>query len=433
MPVVPKEALNSKFHFPFVAMGRAKPDPSVSVSDLQFCFEKLLKREATWDLAKILLSWHGSLPGWKNAADASYLSSPVGGLCQDLFKVDPQGVFSSKKLKTALAKLSVDKQKRINFSKYPDSVFHDKIDTQVRIACSQCRDLKRCSSNYARCIRKASMADKAQIDAVLQCLKVDLDDIPKAEGGEAQTSQGQVDKSPMNFKEPASPTKSFPIANVYKRVLEKKDSEASTPSRRLRTKTKASEAMGTSLALVPAPESPPNLPGSFKDSKEDVGLRRQNAFVVDIPLKRQNAFVEDEEQELLMWMQQKATVKKVSKKKKKATKVSKDNGKGQVLKKPAAKKSQPCQVAASAKNRKNDAGGPDVLIDKASVKIGGGKHQTYLQHQPGGAPKKLIVGVSMAQAAKTTRGTRSWWRNCTSTPKRKVQPKAPCWKPGRLC
>lgn len=113
-------------------MGRAKPDPSVSVGDLVKGFERLCHREGTWDLGKLLLN--GSQPGWKSAPDASYLSGNVGQLCLDLFKICRNGVFSSKKLKEAIEKLSADKGKRLNFTKDPDSVFLDRVDTTIRVA-----------------------------------------------------------------------------------------------------------------------------------------------------------------------------------------------------------------------------------------------------------------------------------------------------------
>jgi len=43
------------------------------------------------------------------------------------------------------------------------------------------------------------------------------------------------------------------------------------------------------------------------------------------------------------------------------------------------------------------------LIASPSVRISGGKQQTYLQHRPGGGAYKLIVGVSDNQAANTTK------------------------------
>jgi hypothetical protein len=43
------------------------------------------------------------------------------------------------------------------------------------------------------------------------------------------------------------------------------------------------------------------------------------------------------------------------------------------------------------------------LIANPSVRISGGKQQTYLQHRPGGGAYKLIVGVSDRQAASTNK------------------------------
>ena len=90
------------------------------VGDLQKCLEKLVTREGTYDLHKLLLN--GSLPSWKTAPDATYLSSCIAPLCQDLFKVAPNGVLASTKLKSAVEKLASDKKKRLNFSHYSDSV-----------------------------------------------------------------------------------------------------------------------------------------------------------------------------------------------------------------------------------------------------------------------------------------------------------------------
>ena len=137
----------------------------VCVGDLQKCLEKLVTREGTYDLHKLLLN--GSLPSWKTAPDATYLSSCIAPLCQDLFKVAPNGVLASTKLKSAVEKLASDKKKRLNFSHYSDKVFLDKVGSAIRIACSQYRDLKRCGSKYATCIRKASLSEKNKL---MQCL-----------------------------------------------------------------------------------------------------------------------------------------------------------------------------------------------------------------------------------------------------------------------
>ena len=70
-----------------------------------------------------------------------------------------------------------------------------------------------------------------------------------------------------------------------------------------------------------------------------------------------------------------------------------------VKKKPAAKK----QTAAKEDKKPSEAGlGPDTLIAQETLSIGGDKNQSYIQHMPfsPNAKKKLVVSVSLAQAAK---------------------------------
>ena len=68
-------------------------------------------------------------------------------------------------------------------------------------------------------------------------------------------------------------------------------------------------------------------------------------------------------------------------------------------KKPAAGK----KPAAEVKKKPGDTGlGPDTPIAQETLSIGGGKNQSYIQHMPFGpnTVKKLVVSVSLAQAAK---------------------------------
>ena len=45
-----------------------------------------------------------------------------------------------------------------------------------------------------------------------------------------------------------------------------------------------------------------------------------------------------------------------------------------------------------------------MLIDQGSISTGGGKNQSYLQHQPGpGKNKRLIAAVTLSQASRTTK------------------------------
>ena len=50
------------------------------------------------------------------------------------------------------------------------------------------------------------------------------------------------------------------------------------------------------------------------------------------------------------------------------------------------------------------ARGPDTVVDVATLSLGGGKKQTYIQHQPNGkgTPKRLIVACTIQQASSLT-------------------------------
>ena len=75
------------------------------------------------------------------------------------------------------------------------------------------------------------------------------------------------------------------------------------------------------------------------------------------------------------------------------------------LKRPAAKNSTQGSGEASvgpAKGLGTSTG--KVLIHQDTISIGGGKNQSYLQHQPGpGKNKRLIAAVTLSQASNTTK------------------------------
>lgn len=200
-------------------------------------------------------------------------------------------------------------------------MLHDNVGQQVRVACAQYRELKKCNSTYVRCIGKASLAEKPQIDAELYCLQLDASafsqpgepEQPNVAETEGPTETADklplvhVDKSAVVTVEKPGAFE-IPVPNVYTRVLAKKDSDASTPSKRLRRKTTLLENdVSSGLALVPVLSSPPNFPRFYKGTTRGMILRRQNVFV------------EDANEELLGWTMQEASVKKVNQAQKKTT------------------------------------------------------------------------------------------------------------------
>lgn len=80
------------------------------------------------------------------------------------------------------------------------------------------------------------------------------------------------------------------------------------------------------------------------------------------------------------------------------------------MKKPAAAKrpasASPAKGLKKGKGAKEDPkhGTAKVLIHQASLSIGGGHNQAYIQHVPGpGRNKRLIVACTLSQAARTTK------------------------------
>ena len=233
------------------AMGRAKPDPAVSVGDLVKGFERLCFREGTWDLSKLLL----------NGSDASYLSGNVGQLCMGLFKTCKNGVFSSKRLKTAIEKLAAEKGTRLNQTKDPDSVFLDRVDTTIRVAAAHLRELRNSGGKYVTCVRKASQAEK----------KTGSLEKGEPEGFQAVGHESVVDKSPAETAvEPLVAMQQAPrLEQIRHRVLAKKASDASTPDKRLRGKNCCSSSWSPSP--VNAPSGHNDRP-SLKRQKESLHL-----------------------------------------------------------------------------------------------------------------------------------------------------------------
>ena len=189
-------------------------------------------------------------------------------------------------------------------------MLHDNVGQQVRAACAQYRELKKCNSTFARCIEKASLAEKSQIDAELSCLQLDASDFSQPgepEQPNAAETEGPTetaDKSPLVHVDKSAVVTvakpgafEIPMPDIYTRVLAKKDSDVSTPSKRLRRKmTLLENNVSSGLALVPVPPSPPYFPRFYKGTTQGMNLRRQNVFV------------EDANEELLGWTMQEATM-----------------------------------------------------------------------------------------------------------------------------
>ena len=254
---------------------RLAPDPCVGVSDLQKAFEYLCKREGTWDLHALLIKGKEAKT-WKNSPCSVFLSGHMAVLCQELFKVCRNGVLASKKIKSALEKLQKEKH-RVNHSKLSDPDFWDLLDQQIRIAASHYRDLKLSGSRYAACIRKASVSEKEQIDGVLQFLTLKAEE---QEVGEESKEVAGSSAEKVSEKAQGAP-------GIFKKVLTKKLSEASTPEKRMRTKgpcspkEHASSSACSALVATAKPSVDLNM-----DQEEVVELKEWMVQRADVEIKR---------------------------------------------------------------------------------------------------------------------------------------------------
>ena len=71
------------------------------------------------------------------------------------------------------------------------------------------------------------------------------------------------------------------------------------------------------------------------------------------------------------------------------------------MKKPAARIAKAKKAGPNRKAKLEQ----DTALHTATLSIGGGKHQTYIQHKPGGSggKKKLVVGCATSMAQRTTK------------------------------
>lgn len=251
-----------------MSKSRLSADPSVGVSDLQNAFKEWFDEQNCQDMARLLKAPYSMT--WKSAPTAEWLGDlPMSRLFKRLFSLYTNGVLASKKIKAALLKQQTAGG-RLNFTKKHDSDFVDAMDEQLRIGAAQYREIKKDSSKYGRCVRKASAQEKEALDSVLSCLCLDNQDQAETEVEEAAPSDCPVAAS----------------SSVFQKVLQKSTSAPESPKPQ---------------SLVPAQAVTGGSSGSMQATHSRPELRRQLAFL-ELDKK--------EEEEMLKWMQTEVVFKK---------------------------------------------------------------------------------------------------------------------------
>jgi hypothetical protein len=204
-------------------MSRLHPDPSVGVSDLMQPLEKFMKARNNRNLWVLLQRPVGVT--WKTAPHCSWLAS-ISHLMIDYAVFSPFLVLSSKKNRAAIEKLNSND--KVNYTKKSDDDFCDWADETIRLACKQFRDLKADAKVKERCLKRCANCEIDQINAVL--------DLMQSKDEATTTTIPPIPKSwealPLEDKAPeekeAAPIAPAPSTSIFKRVLDRKVSDASS-------------------------------------------------------------------------------------------------------------------------------------------------------------------------------------------------------------
>lgn len=355
--------------FLFAAMtgkSRLGPDPSISINDLQRKINEVMQRQGCRDLNKLLHSRHAV--SWKTSPDPEWLGTDeLVDICSTLFSLHTNGVLQSTKMRKALLALQAESG-RINFTKLHDTDFADGMDEKIRIACQQYRELKRDPKKYLRCIKKASVKEKNNIDNVLSFLQLHEDDtmqIGKDQGqeefGEIETDQKQEEPRKDEDSTLPSPSK------VFKRVLSREASDPASPS----FAAKSTKQVSGSASFLDRQGSGSSLEGKgntdsldkknsgspleCKSNTDSLGRKSSGSSMgrkgsSKIDLLDELDLSADEKKELAVWMHQNSKMEKKQKRKK---------GNKSGMKKPASsvapKKTATAKSVKSQVSRKKQA------------------------------------------------------------------------------
>ena len=200
------------------------------------------------------------------------------------------GVVASKKLKAAILAQQTAGG-RMNFTRKHDSDWVDDVDTLIRVACQMYREVKKDSTKYVRCVRKASVQEKERLDFVLGCLQLD--------------DQAPVVAMDQQETEPEPELRTVAPGSVFSKVLAKKPSAPDSPEK-------------ATVAVVST-----TFTSSSSGSKE--------ASVGRPTLRRQMAFLEldkKEGEEMMKWMCSSSCVSKAPKRLKRPAAQKKAESKG---------------------------------------------------------------------------------------------------------
>ena len=164
---------------------------------------------------------------------------------------------------------------RLNYSRMPDSQFHDKVDFQLRVAASQLRTLKTNSTQLARCLRKASREEGQALEELLAMISLPDEKEETKTVEKEEEKKTPVTETAMVVYEPPQEDKS-PL-KIFSRILAQKNSGDSEQGEPTSANRSASSSTGTSRPHLVRQNDMLPFPTATASPKRI--LKRQNAFV----------------------------------------------------------------------------------------------------------------------------------------------------------
>ena len=266
---------------------RAVADPAMGVSDVMRALRGFMSKSREWDLHQLTQHPQGSKAfSWKTSPHPAWMAQ-CSDLVQELLKIAPNGLVTSSKLKTAVAKLA--QERKINFTTMSEDDFQDAIDMRIRVVLSQYRAVKMSKEAAQRCLRKASDLEGEQIQKVLSRLSVD--------GTSTSSTQKETSLALVPYKNQEQKKEQ---KDIYKRILQKNDSmdsntdpglarKVTTPKRKPSPKAPKKGGSGcllvepedSSAAGSPTPVKKPKGASNFAAGNENYGLSSEDMDLVE--------------------------------------------------------------------------------------------------------------------------------------------------------
>ena len=381
-------------------MQRLVPDPSVGVSDLMAPLETWFKNAGTRNIAHLLNRPTGLT--WKTAANPVWLAK-LKPFIMDLVPISAHLVFASKKVKGALVKVNL--KEKINYSKKEDDDFLDVMDDTIRIACKQLRELKGDHMQKARSFSKCSPDEAAAIEEILEAMAfkaegVVVPKIPASWSGSSESLVPATSSSNPTHLEPAPLADTAPkaVTDIFKRVLDRKVSDASS----LASPAKQGEATFQSFGSFAST--------GFFNPEEMAMLNQtliQNKLEAAKPTLKAMKKANQKQSKAASGVQQKAIAKKKSNKKGRNSKPSK------ITKKPAK------QVHGQVKRKVSGKSAAAALFGKAKD----GTPPTIESADAAEAPK-VEVDVKTLRKRSTSKAYHTVYKQSLGEGKSKEEAKA---------